>query len=270
MALETGFVRYPGQMGSGVISPRMLNARKMGRYVHDFFRARPLATAVAGGAATGSTGDINKLNCYNPWNVPYEYAILGAGQTIIIPVPAATGLDVALDNTADEGLQMIFGGDMLGTARGRLGYTIGTDPAFFAKLKLTLADASGTDEMYFGFRKAEAFTATVANYTDYASFAVLTKATAALVQTATNLNSGGQSAKSTTQTFADAVQVSFEVRVDAGGVVKFLLDGAPPTVTQSFTFDTGDVVFPYFHFLHSADVSDTVILNELEVGFLPE
>jgi hypothetical protein len=271
MAAERGFVRRSEQVGGSLITPRMLNERKMGRYVHDRFRCRPLAQAIGGGAATGTSGDINQLNTGNPQGVLYEYMILGT-ETIVVPALLATGLNFGLDDSADEGIQFVFGAPADGTARARLGYTIGTDPAFFMKGTFIFSDASGTDEFYFGFRKQQAMNATFTTYTDYACFAILTKATAALIQTATDNDDAGETAVSTTQTWADAATKTFEIQVSSAGVVKFLLNNAPPTVTQAFTFDAADLVVPCLHMLRSADAggSDTFVISDLEVGFLPE
>jgi hypothetical protein len=243
----------------------------MGRYVHDRFRQRPTAQLVGGAEAGGTNGNVNQMLSGNAYNVPYEYLIIGT-QTVKVPTVTATGLSFGLDLADDEGIQFIFGASAAGTARGRLAYTIGTDPAFFMKGTITGADVSTVDALYFGFRKQVAINADPTAYTDYACFALLTAANPAVIQTTTRLNTGTAASVDTTQTWADAASKTFEIRVDGGGVTKFLLNDATPTISQAFTFDSGDLVVPWLHLLHEGTVGagDTWIISELEIGFLPE
>jgi len=256
------------------LDPQKLSANARKYSYTDFpalgFFSSYLATAAGYGDPTGATGDLNY------WEIPLnqggslwaEYHIKGAGQTILAPRFSSdgTGPNVALDLTSTEGAEYLFGGDVSG--RGKHVYTIGTSPAFFAKIALTIADVSGVNPLLFGFRKVEAAQAVYTSYTDYALIGAVTAANPAAIKTATRLNTGTAVIVDTTQTKADATQMTLEVWVDQLGVVTFILDGAFPTVTQSFTFDSGDQVMPILSFLHAATTPGVITLQHFSSGFL--
>jgi hypothetical protein len=56
------------------------------------------------------------------------------------------------------------------------------------------------------------------------------------------------------------------VYVSAAGVVTYKIDDAAPTATAAFTFDSGDVVVPFFHLLHDATTPGAVYLQSWECG----
>jgi hypothetical protein len=226
------------------------------RSVHLDFLHEAVTSKRLGGATTGSTGDRNQaLFC----DGMLEWVVLGT-QTILTPVLTATGWDVAMDQTNDDGIELTNG--ILGRLDGPA-YKIGTDAAFYAKLKLKLADVSGTDDCAFGFRKAAAYTAAIDSYTDFAVLNVIS----GTIKIETALNDAATTTTSTTQSWADGETHTLEVYVSATGVVTYKIDGAVPTVTAAFTFDTDDVVVPFFYFLHDSDVCDTVELILWEAGF---
>ena len=250
------FGRAPGYM-DGRYRMRKLDRR----YVHTYFETRPLAAKANGaGACTGATGDTNLLML--PWGVPFEYHIKGAGQTIVCPVIGTAGLDVSLDQTDDEGVELSCGI----TALSPLAFVVGTDPAFFCRLKFSIADVSGTDDCAFGFRKAEAYQAAIDNYDEMACLNVISGD----IKIETILNNGATTTTDTTDNWADAETKTLEVHVSAAGVVTYKINGAAPTVTAAFTFDSGEVLVPFFYFLHAADLAGAVELIEFECGLLEQ
>ena len=148
------------------------------------------------------------------------------------------------------------------TSRSKAAFTVGTDPAFYAKMKFTITDVSDTDDCLFGFRKAEAYQANVDDYDEMAAFNV----NAGAIYLSTILNGGGTTDTDTTETWADTIQHTLEVLVSKAGVVTYKLDDAPPTVVAAFTFDDAEVVVPFFHFLHAAASTAGIVLDEIEVG----
>lgn len=268
---------------TGSMSPQKLDPSTGGRYTRTTFRALGnFTTAVGYGAPTGATGAINN------WDLPVDiggqcygqYFILGAGQTILAPafdVTTSLGVDISLDQTDNEGAEYIFGardGTATTGLRGKHEYVIGTDKAFFAQWKLSIADASGTDEMLFGWRRTQAFQTAHTGYTDYAYMGLLTLANPGLIQTKTRLNSGSASTVSSTATWADGATKTLRVEVLQNGKVRFILNGAmlgnqtSGLTGQAFTFDAGDTVLPSLFFLHSSDVAGTVLLQEFECGYI--
>ena len=218
------------------------------------FRVPPLVHENDGTIVSGATGAVNNMAIAG---TAFEYHIKGAGQTITTPVIAAGGLDVSLDQTDDEGLEITQGI----TARNPTAFTVGTD-AFYAKCKFSIADVSGTDDCAFGFRKTAAYTAAIDDYTDFAVLNVISGD----ITIETALNNAATTTTDTTNNSADGETHTLEVWVTSAGVVTYKIDGAAPTTVAAFTFDSGDVVIPFFYFLHAADVAGAVLLQEWEAG----
>lgn len=236
-----------------------------------------LSTAAGYGAPTGVTGDLNY------WQMPLnqggsllsEYHIKGT-QTILAPRYDATGNgpDIGLDQTNGDGLEILYGGDASG--RGKHVYTVGQGyssttsnaQGIFAKASFTVAAVAGANPFLFGFRKVQAAQAAYTSYTDYALIGWVTSATPALIQTATRLASGTAAIVSTTQTKANATQITLEVRVDPFGACTFLLDGAFPTVTQSFSFASATQIEPILFFNQTATTTGTLTHQHFSSGFL--
>lgn len=249
------------EAAAGFRRDRAIAASEMSKAIGDQSRLfdpmnlQPLSAGVAGGAATGTAGDENVLQMGAS---SYEYHILGT-QTILAPKMGAGGVDMNLDQTADDGIEYVPGANNL---VGKYAYTIGTDAEFEARLKFSIADVSGTDDCLFGFRKVQAYQAAVDDYTDMAAMNVI----AGAINIETILNNAATTTTDTTDTVADGVTVELKVRVSKGGAVSYFIDGVAPTVTAAFTFDSGDVVVPFFFFLNDTDVAGAVIWQELEIG----
>lgn len=226
------------------------------KYFYDNFKSR-VHTSLATGAATGgATGNVNVMDS---GKLQYEYHIKGAGQTITTPVLEADGLDISLDQTDDEGAEYSLG--IL--SRNAAAFTVGTH-SFYGKLKLKIADVSGTDDCAFGFRKAEAYQAAIDNYDEMAALNVILGD----ITIETILNNGATTSTDTTANVADGGTVTLGVFVDLGGNVRYEIDGAAPSTTAAFKFDAGEVVVPFFYFLQATTSPGKVHLQELEVGLL--
>jgi hypothetical protein len=213
-----------------------------------------------GGAAAGATGDENILNFGE--GVILEQHILGAGQSIIVPQLTAVGLDFGLDQADNEGMELC-GGIVAANA---LSFTAQTDDPYI-EVTVKLADASGVDPFYVGFRKQEAYQAAIGSYTDYFVLGVEGTSDPNKIQFQTNLNSGGASTTDSTDTWADAAQKTIRVNVSAAGVATGLIDGGSPTTEPStFTFDSGDVLTPFIYFLNGTDVGGAVEVSSIKIG----
>ncbi len=246
--------------GRAVMADDYLRQSKLDRrYTFEEFCEQPVSSRSTGTATSGATGATNIMAFAE--NV-FEYHIKGAGQTITVPVIGAAGLDISLDQTDAEGVEITQGI----TARSRGAFVIGTDAAFAFSAKLKVADASGAGNLFVGFRKAEAYQADEDDYADMAAIGINGTANPNTIKLATILNGGATTSTDTTDTWADAAEKTLKVLVSAAGVVTYQINGAAPTVTAAFTFDTGDTVVPFIYFLHAADVAGAVELSEWTCG----
>jgi hypothetical protein len=257
-----GLVQYASNkvVLEGYRIDRALNPQNAARAMQaarmfDDCNVQPISAAVGGGAATGTAGDENVL--YSGAN-SYMYHILGT-QTITAPKLGAAGLDINMDQTDNDGIEMVPG-DI--TSVSRYAFTVGTDATFEFRVKFSIADVSGTDDCAIGFRKAEAFQAAIDNYDEMAAMNVIS----GNINIETILNGAATSTTDTTDNWADAATHELKVRVYKTGACQFFIDGAAPTVTAQFTFDSGEVVIPFIYFLNASDVAGAVQLQELEVG----
>jgi len=247
-----------GMVFSGDVDARSINATN----TTITLASSPVMSTKAntGGVPTGATGDENLMVMQD--GTIMEQHILGAGQTIIAPRMDANGLLVSLDLTDDEGAEYGFG--ILDNSKHA--YTIGTSAAFFFECSIRIADVTGADPVYIGFRKTEAYQATFTNYTDFALIGVEESQNSALITIADQLNTGGVTYTNTTDAFADGETHVLRVNVSAAGVVTYLIDGVAPTATHALTFDNGDVVVPCFYFLQGTTNPGEIHIVEMNCG----
>lgn len=227
------------------------------KYVFENFQQNPVSAKVGGGAAGGATGDENVLIL--PTSA-FEYHILGAGQTITAPSITAAGLNISMDQTEDEGVELNHG--ILSSQIPS--FTVGTDPAFFFRCRFNIANVSGTDDCAIGFRKVEA---NQANIDDYADMAVL-NVISGDINIETIAGGAATVTTDTTDNWADGETHELIVKVSDTGVVTYTIDGVAPTVTAAYTFTDGLNVMPFFYFLHAAaPVAGAVPIAVWECGY---
>lgn len=218
------------------------------------FRNNPVTAKLAGGAATGTAGDTNLLS------VPgagFEYHIKGT-QTILAPVITATGLDVGMDQTANDGVELTNG--IL--AISPVAFVVGTDGPFEFSVRFKIADVSGTDDCAIGFREAEAYAANIDDYTDMACLNVIS----GNITIETILNNAATVSTDTTNNWADGETHTLTVKVGADGAVTYEIDGAAPLTVAAYSFTAALVVVPFFFFLHDTDVAGAVEIISWNVG----
>lgn len=186
------------------------------------------------------------------------YASVGAGQTLDVDMDAG-GLDVGGDQTDDEGYELV--GGVLG-ASGRP-FVIGTDPAFKFCATVVITDVSGTDDFHIGFRRAEIINQTFDNYLDLATIGNMSGD----IKLETIDDNAATTTTDTTDNWADAASKVLCVLVSSAGVVTYTINGAAPTSTAAFTFDDGDPVVPFIHFINSADLADAITIDNWDVAY---
>lgn len=215
----------------------------------------------AGGARVVTTNVANHIytpagNIFTAWNIV---------QQDIAPVMVATGLDIGCDQTDNDGMEICtnaFG------ATGRP-FVIGSSPAFYFKCTVTFGDVSGCDTLVVGFRAMEAANVTLASYGTYAGIGLNTAANPGALKLIGE-NDGTVHTNypiDTTDTMADAATKIFGIFVSAAGVVSYTINGVAPTATGPAAFDDGDLVIPFFHYLHATTSPGSVIIGKWDCGF---
>jgi len=255
--LMNGDLVVTGDVDVGTVKDRgSKKFLKLDFNTHPVYKGKVLAdgTTLAHAAPTGATGDENLMIFPE---ATLEWHVNGT-QTILAPALTATGLNIAMDQTANDGLEVCTG--IL--TNNRYALTVG-GPAFYTKLKFSLADVSGTDDCAFGFRKAEAYQAAIDNYDEMAALNVI----AGAINIETILNNAATVTTDTTNTWADAATHELGVFVAVDGAVTYTIDGVEPATTAAFSFDAAEVVVPFFYYLHDTDICDTIILKTLEIGY---
>jgi hypothetical protein len=225
-------------------------------YTYETFRVAPVTNENDGTVTSGATGATNVM--VFPTSA-FEYFILGSGETLLAPTISATGLLCSLSLTNNMGAEYTQGI----TARSPHAYTVGTH-ACYLKVGLIQADVSGEDFCAVGFRKTQAYQTALDSYTDFACL----NNDKGNIMVRTDVNNAGETSTDTTDDWADGEGHTLEVYVSAAGVASYKIDGAAPTAipVAAFTFDTGDVIVPFFFLLHDTTTPGAVTLTKWECG----
>lgn len=266
-----GFV--PGRAhADGTIDARKLKTTNR-KYVFDNFQCKPIAVPLIGyGTPSGTASVINHV--YTGAQI-LEYSARGT-QTLLAPVLEANGLEISQDQTDNDGVEYTPGV----IARQKGTFTVGTDAPFFFRVRLKIADVSGTDDLCIGFRKLEAAQANVDDYDEACWLSV--NLGDVIVETILN-----NAATVTTDTLFNAVDgdvVDLKVVV-RGRAVSFFVngfqigstinrDGAGAAITAqattgapAYNFDSAEVVVPFLFFLQATTSPGKIHLQEWEYGY---
>lgn len=227
------------------------------KYFEDEFQFQPITAKVGGGAATGTAGDNNVL--YTKQNA-WQWNVIGT-QTILAPSLDTFGLNLVQDQTAGDGIELCLGQNALNPAS----YIIGTDNAFFMECNFQVQDVSGANPLLIGFRKVQAFDATLANYTDFASIGIV--GTAGHLQIQTQLATGGVVTTDTTQLAVDGTAFRLKIKVSSSGVVTYQINDQDPTIVAAYTFANNLQVMPFIRFTEAADITTQAAINYFAMGF---
>lgn len=228
------------------------------------FRTEPITSKRLGGAVTGSAGNRNLMLIAGEGiksypAIQFEYVVIGT-QTILAPSLTANGLDINMDQTSGDGIEIHAGV----TARNPQCFIVGTDPAFGLRVKVTPEDVSGFNPLMIGFRKVEAFQADWNDYDELVGIGI--HGTAGDIKIVKILNNAATSTTDTTQDATDATELDLAVWVSSAGVTTFTIAGAAPTATVAHTFDNGEVVMPFLLLTNAADVGGTCEVSLWDCG----
>jgi len=234
-------------------------------YMIENFKNLPMGSLISGkGIPVVTDATYNLL--YVGASVLYTWNI--NAQALIIPAYNANGLDISMDQTAGDGIEIspAYGVN----ANTRFGFVIDTAPkGFFVRAKISVSDVSDVAELSVGFRKNATAANALSSHTDYALLQLI----AGDIKTETRLNTGTASTVDTTLNWADAGTYTLRVDVAVNGKTTFtVLDSndvvvSTGFVSQDFQFDTGDTVIPCIRQILGTDGTCSIILKEFECGY---
>jgi hypothetical protein len=231
----------------------------------------PIVNRVTGQAATAADTQVD-VGVFS--GVPMHFYQNGAGTAIaaggIAVAAAGAGLTVALDATANDGLQLDNG---LQANRSPHFYTIGTDPAWYFKAVFAITTVANGDCHMIGLRKSAAHVTITAGaggvgagtpvvagaYSDGIWVGPYTDAGAYYQLNV--LNAAGQAATALAQAgYTNTQFIAVKFLVSAAGVVTYRIGesttlalaeaardaAAADANAVAYTFDTGDYIIPSF------------------------
>ena len=234
-----------------------------------FFEELPTIVKNDGTAASSTDAHVNVHNYPDGLQLHMRNEI---AQSIFGPVANASGMDYACDQTENDGYDLTMANETTGGVIGKSAFTA-QGPGFFASLKFSVANASGTDLIGFGLRKTEAQVngADFLAYNTYGAIGWNEQAVSPNIDLFSELNGSNAEATDSTVDFADTNTKTFKVVVSDAGVISHYIDGtlyASDASTANLTFDDGDIVTPFFSVLQAATAqSGSIVLQELKVGY---
>ncbi len=180
-------------------------------------------------------------------------------QTIVAPVLDATGLLIDQDDAAGDGAHYSANEQTLGVQE----FIVGKEE-FSLNVRVVAGDWTDT-QFLCGFRKKAVFTL---DYNDYTDLAAIGGGAAAgdTITTQGILNNAATVVNASADSFADAVSIDLEVRVDINGLVScYANNKAYPvysTGTTPLVFDAGDVMIPFFQHVNIGSGDPAVSISK--------
>lgn len=244
--------------GGAVNATKLSTAQRQKKYIDCLMNAQPRLSKLDGFTApTGVAADINVASM--PCGLSWNYIVKGT-QTLLGPLLDTTGLglDISQDQTDNDGVELVFGAL---NATGNYTKTVGTDAGFCLRVKMKIADVSGTDDLAIGWRKNEA---SQANFDDYDELASINNILGQ-VYTETILNNAATVTTTATGTvWLDAAVHTEEVCI-SGRRAYYYFDGVRIQKTVAYDFDAAEVVVPFIFFLQATTTPGKVWLQEVEI-----
>ncbi len=211
---------------------------------------------------TGATGEILTFNSGIAQYEVYQAAV--ATPAVIAPYQSADGLELQPVAAADA-LELTLGTSSLS----RAAYTIGSlkgDKDIFVEATIKIDDISDVTEIFFGFRKAEAYQADPDSYANVAAFHI-GASDDGRVSITTSVSSTETVVDTTLADIADGETHTLRIEVKNSGLCKFLYDGAAPTVdVAGFSFPAALTIVPFLH-LNSETGDPGVSISSLKIGY---
>ena len=164
------------------------------------------------------------------------------------PSLSSDGLEIVGDADVTDGVTAYeLSNGILSTSRSSV--TVGTDEDMEFEVAIKIDDVTDLDQVFIGFRKAEAYQAEPDNYDELCAFHIgETGATVAdgQINIASILNGGATSYHDSTESdFADGESKTFKIVIKNNGQAEFSIDGNLPVSYPQFTFDSAEEIVPF-------------------------
>lgn len=258
----------------GVGPEQLVKSLLKGRYFFESFMQEPFARVKASNTDFEPAGTSLAEVVLNTGRYNLEYAFAGDNTDVFIPTLASEGgyNFGGSSDVAGTGFELNFGGLKDGHPRNH----IPSSEDWFFRVLLITDDASGAD-IFVGYRKVGAYTATLSEYGDVVGLRVVgasgsTDGTWSIV---TNLNNAASTDSYTSTTpvpaatgLEDATAVEVEVR-SVGGQAQYFINGVR-YVGITYTYDSGDVMAPVVRMLQMTDVAAQIKVLCAEGGPLAD
>ena len=193
----------------------------------------------------------------------FSYRLDGAQAT---PFLSRGGkLDIDNDAANNEGVEIVFAEASASTQ----GWAIrGVSPAMYVRASITIGSVSGTDNMAFGWKRANA------HIDDYVVESINTGGFFHINDNAGNIEIQTASDGTDADDEADANPVwsnnetiVLEVRVSTSGVFTFYQDGTAVTVTTATgAAAANDIMVPFISLIQASDANTELEINWIEIG----
>lgn len=256
----------------GIGPEHMVLSLLKGRYCFENFMMEPICHEK--GSLTEPAGtSLTEINLHTGRH-RFEYTFLGDNTDAFRPTLASEGGYNwgASSDVVGTGFELNFGGLKDAHPRNFKPYVSGGGGEdWFARILLITDDASGVD-IFFGFRKAAAYAATLTEYSDVTGLRIIgnSGSTDASYQIITNLNNAGATDYTATTPIPaiagleDATAVELEVRA-IGGAAQWWINGIR-YVGTTYSFDTGDVMCPVLRMTQQTDIAAQIKTLAFEAG----
>ena len=214
-----------------------------------------------GGPPQGVITAINLMHLQK--GVAMEQFLISA-QTIIAPRMTTSGLLISLDTEIAKGVEYNFG-----AARENCvpSFIIGTAAAFFFEVDLLIGKIDTAGPYLIGFRKVQANQQAFLAYTDYATIGMSNSSSTTNISTLSAVNGSGSVTITNKLWGGDGASNLLRVSVSGSGIVTYTINGEVPSGAGAVTFDTGDIITPFIHLLHSSNAAEGIFLKSMKFGF---
>lgn len=211
------------------------------------------------GDPTGATGNVNRV--FFKSGLFADVHVKGT-QTLLAPLRDDTyGIDISQDQTDNDGVEYIFGGNQ---ANNKLAVVTGTTETSFLLLRARIADVSGTDDFCIGWRKVEA---NQANVDDYAEAAWINIILGSIYQETIVAGAATSTSVALGNSWLDGETHTVYVEISGSGKLTVLFDGQRFTTRPpAFTFAAGITLVPFIFFLQATTSPGKVFFRELAMG----
>jgi hypothetical protein len=237
---------------------------------------------VDGTAFTGAAAEVVSLKSNK---AQYEMYIssVATGAAVVTPFQGAAGLELKsmAGATGPDSYELGHGT----TALSKAAYTVGSflsGKKVFMEANIRIDDISAVTELWYGWRKAEAYQATDPDaYDEMAAFVVEQAVDVGRINIDTILNDATTNRDDTTEAdWADNKVYRLRIEVANNGKCKFLITAAAasaaaaataalaePTVTTNFSFDSGEVIIPFIR-IDTETGDPGISISRWEVGYM--